>query len=232
MPTKKRQSKTDGGHPPCPVARARLRAVYEQWQAEERQAGRGASLTGFALALGYESHSAVGDVLNGKRGVSADMLRAARQRWDINPDWLLGFDGPKFAYEVLEAGTLEVMLAERVCAEVAARVAQEPVVGVLTIATGPVLATEGSGARLLAFVVAAAERALRASYPVNEQRQAVGHAMIAAQQAMAVHRQGRGALARAVAILPEAFPAPSDVPMADAPPIQFSYRLTTTPRQR
>lgn len=230
MPTKKRPSFSTPA--PCPVARARLRIVYEQWQAGERQAGRGASLAGFAHALGYESHSAVGDMLNGKRAVSADVLRAARQRWDINPDWLLGFDGPQFAYEVLAAGTLEAMLAERVRAEVEARVAHEPVVGVLSTATGALLSMPDSGAQLVAFVVAAAEAALRASYPINEQRNAAGLALVAAQQALATYPQGKGvgALQRAVYVLPSAFPTPSDVPMADAPPIQFRYPPTLAER--
>jgi hypothetical protein len=228
MPTKNRPPRARV----CPIAKARLRQVYEQWQAGERQAGRAASLAGFASALGYESHSAVGDMLNGKRALAADVVRAARARWDINPSWLLGFDGPMYGYEVVATGTLEAMLAERVRAEVEARVRESPVAGALTDATGPLVATPASGAQLLAFAVAAAERALRASYPVEEQRSAAALALAAAHQAMAVYpaMRGRAALERAAAVLPTAMPAPSDVPMADDPPVRFTVAATRTPR--
>jgi hypothetical protein len=220
MPTKNRPT----------VSRDRLHTVYQQWQASERAGGRSASLTGFAAVLGYQGHSAVGDMLNGHREVSAAVLRAARVRWDINPDWLLGFSDVMYVYELIESGVLEAMLAERVRAEVEARVAHDPVNGVLTAATGALLAMPDSGARLLAFVVAAAEQALRASYPATEQRNAVGAALVSAQQALAVRPNGQdvASLRRAAAILPTAFPAPSSVPMADAPPIQFRYPPTLT----
>jgi hypothetical protein len=106
-------------------------------------------------------------MLNGKRALSAAVLREARERWDINPDWLLGYDVPRHSFEVLTEGTLEDMLGARVLAEVVSRVKTAPLKGRGIAPTrGPLELAEGAGVCLLSFVVDTAEDALRASYPL------------------------------------------------------------------
>lgn len=167
MSTKKRPHRKAPPARPGDTARARFREIYEVWREGELRKGLSASLTGFAHVLRYDSHSAVGDMLNGKRALSADVIRAARDQWDINPTWLLGYDGPMYEFEVLAEGTLEDMLGARVLAEVVSRVKNSPLkCRGIAPTRGPLALGEGAGARLLAFVVDTAEDALRASYPL------------------------------------------------------------------
>jgi hypothetical protein len=166
MSTKKRPSKKAPARTPEGRACDRFNDLYQWWRKAEQREGRSASLTGFAHELGYDSHSAVGDMLNGRRALSADVLRAARAKWAINPDWLLGYDGPRYSFNVLTEGTLEEMLGARVLAHVAARIEAEPIEGRGIASTrSPLELAEGAGVRLVALVVDAAEEALRASYP-------------------------------------------------------------------
>lgn len=167
MPTKKRQTQRAPARTVAGRERDRFNELYREWREAEQREGRGASRTGFAHELGYDSHSAVCDMLNGRRALSADVLRAAREKWDINPAWLLGYDGPRYSFEVLTEGTLEDMLGKRVLAEVAARIKTAPLKGRGIAPTrGALELSEDAGARFLAFVVDKAEEALRVSYPV------------------------------------------------------------------
>lgn len=167
MPTKKRPNREAPPSRPKDTARARFNELYQEWREGEQREALSASRTGFAHVLGYDSHSAVGDMLNGKRALSADVLRAASERWDINPNWLLGYDGPRYSFEVLTEGTLEDMLGKRVLAEVAARIKTAPLKGRgIAPSSEPLELAEGAGERLLAFVVDTVEEALRVSYPV------------------------------------------------------------------
>lgn len=167
MLTKKRPNRKAPPSRPKDTARARFNELYQEWREGEQREGLSSSLEGFAHVLGYDSHSAVGDMLNGKRALSADVLRAAIERWTINPNWLLGYDGPRYSFELLTEGKLEDMLGKRVLAEVAARIKTAPLKGRgIAPSSEPLELAEGAGERLLAFVVDTVEEALRVSYPV------------------------------------------------------------------
>jgi hypothetical protein len=213
------------------TARARFNELYQEWREGERRVGLSASRTGFAHVLGYDSHSAVGDMLNGKRALSADVLRAASERWDINPNWLLGYDGPRYSFEVLTEGTLEDMLGKRVLAEVAARIKTAPLKGRgIAPSSEPLELAEGAGERLLAFVVDTVEEALRVSYPV-----AVAASLVKRSLADAVARvetdsseatiHAASLLAAVGQALQETRRALLGVPLADAPPIRVRVTL-------
>lgn len=104
MPTKNRH------HRETPAFR--LSVVYDAWKAEEQASGRPANLVRFAEELGFDSHSAVGEQLNGKRDLSTRVLRECRERWGISSDWLLFGDCPMFAYQCVEPGTIEEQVAD------------------------------------------------------------------------------------------------------------------------
>jgi len=94
----------------------RLVELYAEWAESERRAAGRSSKEAFAASLGYDSHSAVLDMLNGKRLVAAWVLVKARAAWGISPDWLLGGDGPMYVYQTDAEGDalpLEHALSQR-----------------------------------------------------------------------------------------------------------------------
>lgn len=96
----------------------------------------------------------VGDMLSGIRSLSADVLRAARERLSINPDWLLGYNGPRYTFDVLTEGTFEEMLGVQVLAKFAARLEAAPLKGCGIAPTcGPLELDVSAGVQLVDFVV-------------------------------------------------------------------------------
>lgn len=99
--SKKRQTEAD-----------RLREIYQDWLRAEGAEARRGNLVLFADELGYSSHSAISDMLNGKRALAADVLRAARGKWGVSADWLLFGEGPKYFFEVSATEDLQTRVGE------------------------------------------------------------------------------------------------------------------------
>jgi hypothetical protein len=104
MPTKLRQAEESQSD--------RLRRVYELWKEGERASGQTANVVGFATVLGFDSHSAVVDQLNGKRDLTSKMVQSCYKEWSISANWLLFGDGPMYAYEGVAQGDIEAQLAQ------------------------------------------------------------------------------------------------------------------------
>jgi hypothetical protein len=92
----------------------RFSLVYSMWREDEQAEGRSPNLVGFAAALGFDSHSAIADQLNGKRDLTAKTLRGCYEQWHISANWLLYGDGPMHAFESVVPGTTEEQLAQYV----------------------------------------------------------------------------------------------------------------------
>ncbi len=104
----------------------RLRHVFERWKESERRAGRPANLVSFASTLGFDSHSAIADQLNKRRGnekrakgpydlkgdVTTKVVRACYDQWGISANWLLFGEGPMHVYECVQQGETTAQVAE------------------------------------------------------------------------------------------------------------------------
>jgi hypothetical protein len=159
-------------------------------------------------------------------------LRSFCEATGASADWLLGLRGtdkaPEFTTVARPLPTLAADLAEYVRAELAVRIAAAPLEGFRGIQhRGPLEVAPDGGAQVLAFVVEAAERALRASYTVTTQRAQVTHALadvltIARTMANDPDHDPRRlvSLWNGRSVIASAVPTPPDVPLAEAPPIR------------